>query len=259
MENQDDDTSIHVLPDSIEIGDFAVVNGCLRASVSMVPGARKAGKEYRRSEALDLFVETYGDEIGVDRVLTYSARTVISGLNGTSGQMNMITLGIDLASRPEKTAACRLNWQKNEATVELLDLDITDEILLKLARTVRKAGGKVGIDAPFGWPEAFVRAVTAHHSQQAWSPALWNDALREDLRLRKTDVLVWPMIRKQPQSVSTSWIGVPALRMATLMVKLSEEGYQVDRTGAGVFVEVYPAAALRRWGIFTICGSPSKL
>src|ERR1039458_3692442 len=106
----------------------------------------------------------------------------------------MITLGIDLASKAKNTAACRLNWQGNGATDVSLDLNITDEILLELAITAEK----VGIDVPFGWPDTFVRAVTAHHLQQPWPPALTND-----LRLRKTDVLVWQATRKQPLSVST--------------------------------------------------------
>jgi predicted nuclease with RNAse H fold len=37
--------------------------------------------------------------------------------------------------------------------------------------------------------------------------------------------------------------------MAGLMVRLAQAGTSIDRTGAGRFVEVYPAAALRRWGI----------
>jgi hypothetical protein len=145
-----------------------------------------------------------------------------------------------LASKPKNTAACRLNWQGNEASDVSLGLNITDEILLELASTAEK----VGIDVPFGWPDPFVRAVTAHHLQQQWPPTLSND-----LRLRRTDVLVWRAIRKQPLSVSTDKIAIPALRMAALMVKLAEAGRPVDRTGEGLFVEVYPAAALRRWGI----------
>ncbi len=60
---------------------------------------------------------------------------------------------------------------------------------------------------------------------------------------------MWAAIGKQPLRVSTDKIGIPALRMAALMVRLAEMGTPVDRTGAGRFVEVYPAAALRRWGI----------
>lgn len=152
----------------------------------------------------------------------------------------VITIGIDLASQPENTAACSVKWQENEATVDVMALNITDEILLALAST----GDKVGVDVPFGWPEAFVAAVSAHHVQREWP-----QTQSCDLRLRRTDVFVWKAIGKQPLSVSTDKIGIPALRMASLMVKLAQAGTPIDRTGAGRFVEVYPAAALRRWGI----------
>jgi hypothetical protein len=152
----------------------------------------------------------------------------------------VITIGVDLAAQPEKTAACSVTWRPNEATVEFIALDITDEILLAIAST----GDKVGIDVPFGWPDTFVRAVSAHHMQQEYP-----DAQSHDLRLRRTDIFVWKAIGKQPLSVSTDKIGIPALRMASLMVKLASAGIPIDRTGGGRFVEVYPAAALRRWGI----------
>jgi hypothetical protein len=93
----------------------------------------------------------------------------------------------------------------------VMALNITDEILLSLAGT----GDKVGIDVPFGWPETFLRAVSAHHLQQEWP-----QAQSRDLRLRQTDVFVWKAIGKQPLSVSTDKIGIPALRMASLMVRL---------------------------------------
>jgi hypothetical protein len=112
--------------------------------------------------------------------------------------------------------------------------------LLDLASTA----DKVAIDVPFGWPAAFVLAVSAHHAQQAWP-----QAQSADLRLRQTDLVVWKAIGKQPLSVSTDKIGIPALRMAALMVRLAQAGGPIDRTGAGRFVEVYPAATLRRWGI----------
>jgi len=153
---------------------------------------------------------------------------------------NVITIGIDLASQPRNTAACSLCWHANEATVKLIDLNITDEKLLALAST----GDKVGIDVPFGWPEEFVNAVSAHQGQREWP-----QAQSCNLRLRQTDAFVWKAIGKQPLSVSTDKISIPALRMAALMVRLARSGTPIDRTGAGRFVEVYPAAALRRWGI----------
>jgi hypothetical protein len=45
-----------------------------------------------------------------------------------------------------------------------------------------------------------------------------------------------------PLSVSSDLIAVPALRAARLLT-----GIDFDRSGEGKLVEVYPAAALRRW------------
>jgi len=39
------------------------------------------------------------------------------------------------------------------------------------------------------------------------------------------------------------------MRCAGLLAQLAAEGGSVDRSGAGVVVEVYPAAALKHWGL----------
>jgi hypothetical protein len=44
---------------------------------------------------------------------------------------------------------------------------------------------KVGIDVPFGWPDAFVAAVAEHHDLGSWPP---HDALA--LRIFKTGAVV---------------------------------------------------------------------
>jgi hypothetical protein len=154
----------------------------------------------------------------------------------------MITLGVDLASQPQKTAACVVNWRRDEAIVETLETGVSDDRLLDLA----SGADKVGVDVPFGWPEAFVKAVTAHHAQQAWILAP-GDHLR--LRLRRTDIFVHRKTGKWPLSVSTDKIAIPALRAVSLMCRLAASGSLVDRIGSGKFVEVYPAAALMRWNV----------
>jgi hypothetical protein len=60
------------------------------------------------------------------------------------------------------------------------------------------------------------------------------------------------MQTRRPVSVSTDRLGVTAMRCAHLLHRWSN-GQHIDRTGPGRFVEVYPAAALVRWGL-----SPSK-
>src|SRR3546814_13209891 len=54
----------------------------------------------------------------------------------------------------------------------------------------------------------------------------------------------------QPLSVSSDLSGVAAMRGARIQHLLEKAGVAVDRSGTnGRLVEVYPAAALRRWGL----------
>ena len=152
----------------------------------------------------------------------------------------MITLGIDLASRPEHTAACAIEWTGARARVVDIACDQDDEALVK-----RIAGAdKAGLDVPFGWPQAFVEAVARFHAGGDWP-----EATLTALRFRETDRVVAARTGRWPLSVSTDLIGVPAFRAARLFTRLAGTGVAVDRAGGGRLVEVYPAAALRLWGL----------
>jgi uncharacterized protein DUF429 len=156
----------------------------------------------------------------------------------------VITLGIDLASQPKGTAACAIEWAAGRARVVDVACGQDDDTLLK-----RIAGAdKVGVDVPFGWPEAFVDGVARFHAGGAWP-----DASVVALRYRETDRVVAARTGRWPLSVSTDLIGVPTFRAARLLARLAEDGVSVDRAGAGKLVETYPAAALRVWG-FTSTG-----
>jgi hypothetical protein len=102
---------------------------------------------------------------------------------------------------------------------------------------------KVGIDAPFGWPVEFVDAVHDYTTTGRWP-----DADSNRLLLRETDMHVKLITGQQPLSVTTDRIAYCAMRCARLLACFSETG-EADRSGAGRFVEVYPAAALRQWGL----------
>jgi predicted nuclease with RNAse H fold len=151
----------------------------------------------------------------------------------------MITLGIDLASQPRSTAACALEWRDGRARVLDVAGGLDDEALVG-----RIAGAdKVGIDVPFGWPDAFVDAVARFHAGDGWTAASLTA-----LRFRQTDRVVAARTGRWPLSVSTDLIGVPTFRAARLLGRLAAEGLAVDRAGGGRVVETYPAAALRLWG-----------
>jgi Protein of unknown function (DUF429) len=149
----------------------------------------------------------------------------------------VITTGIDFASQPPKTAACRICWADDKAEVrDLIPGGVDDEAILALL----SASDKVGLDVPLGWPAAFIAATSSHSEGRPWP-----GGSIVDLRFRETDRYVAIETKRWPLSVSSDLIAVPAFRAAALASQVS---FTVDRSGAGRIVEVYPAAALRRWG-----------
>ncbi len=147
----------------------------------------------------------------------------------------MLTLGIDLASMPKDTAACLVRWEHGRATVEAPRLGCTDADLDAL---IREADVN-GIDAPFGWPDAF-RAAVAN-----WTATTWTEdaPLRESLRLRLTDRRIHEQLKLMPLSASTDRIALPAMRAMALLRRHDV----TDRGGDGRFFEVYPAGSLKVW------------
>ncbi len=155
------------------------------------------------------------------------------------------SLGIDLASQNKKTAACVIEWSAGAARARRPLLGAgqpRDEIgwLVEAAY----AATSVGIDAPFGWPNPLVQAVSAWHTGDAWA----NHA-PDDLRFRATDKQVIETTKVRPLSVSSDRIAVVAWRCARILSELRREDGTIDRAGRGSVFEVYPAAALRCWGL----------
>ena len=172
------------------------------------------------------------------------AALVLGWWDGQDGPTIMRTLGIDLAASPANTAGCLIDW--TERTAVLLERPVDDEAIVRTAGTVELTG----IDVPFGWPDAFVAAVAAHHAGRGWPPVDTDPpADRVPLRFRVTDLDL--MSRgDRPLSVSTERIGVAAMRGARILALLSQEGLPIDRSGtSGSVAEVYPAGALRAWGL----------
>ena len=156
----------------------------------------------------------------------------------------MVTLGVDLASQAKRTAVCLIRWDGESADVDCLRTDVTDSDLLELFGRPSQGPDKIAIDAPFGWPENFVRAIHAYSSSTVWSSV--DDS---HLRLRRTDRVVREKKRLVPLSVSADWIAMTAMRAARLLARVAGDGEAIDRSGGGRFVEAYPAAALMTWGL----------
>ncbi len=158
----------------------------------------------------------------------------------------MRSLGIDLAAEPPDTAACEITWLTDGARGCLYTDRLDDDQLLALI----EPADKVGIDCPFGWPEPFVNAVAAHAHGVAWpGRGQLGMSHRRSLRYRLTDEVVHQQVGIWPLSVSTDRIGVTAMRCAALLDALAAAGHPVDRVGGSQVLEVYPAAALKHWGL----------
>ena len=147
----------------------------------------------------------------------------------------MITVGIDLSSSREGTAASVIEWKESKVVVHVPELRCDDD---QLDHLIDRAD-VVGIDAPFGWPKAFVEAVAG------WSEISWSSENRKRLRFRATDLFVRDTLGIWPLSVSTDRIALPAMRANALLTRYRVE----DRSGDAKFYEVYPAATLKSWGL----------
>lgn len=153
------------------------------------------------------------------------------------------TLGIDLASQAKETGVCAIDWATTPGVIsDLGTRALDDERLLELVTD--PAVSKVGIDAPFAWPVAFVDAVSTYRDHGTWLPLL-----HEDVRFRLTEREAERVTGQKPLSVATSDLAWPTMRLAHLFTELAASQGPLDRTGGGRVAEIYPAAALRRWGV----------
>lgn len=157
----------------------------------------------------------------------------------------MLTVGIDFAAQPANTAIACIVWEPGRAIVQSLTKPADDATILH-----RIDGAEaVGIDVPFGWPDAFVRFVTQHQADAQSIADRDADAWRRDLAYRLTDRMVAQQLRKQPLSVATDRIGLAAMRASSLLAAIRDAGEPVDRAGGTRITEVYPAGALKAWGL----------
>ena len=162
----------------------------------------------------------------------------------------MHTLGIDLASQTTKTAMCEIEWRPDSAYVLNVACNVADDDILTRATAIREAARAtgdrwaIGIDAPFGWPAPFIDFINRAPGNGAPLPA-WDSARRKELTYRLTDLEVIDRIGLYPLAVAADRIALPAMRCAGLLDGLGVR----DRSGTDCVFEVYPAAALKAWGL----------
>jgi predicted nuclease with RNAse H fold len=152
------------------------------------------------------------------------------------------TLGVDLAAAASNTAACVLEWDDGRARIaSIVAGGVADDDVVRLAKTAHVTA----IDAPFGWPEPFTTAVAGYASGRPWP-----SVRPEGLWLRRTDQRAVSVAGgRAPLSVSSDRIARPAERAARLLTLLGSNGRAAARDGSDNVIEVYPAGALRCWGI----------
>ena len=157
-----------------------------------------------------------------------------------------VSVRSDTRNRPRLPAApyrcVRSRVGARTATVAGFYTKLADSDLLEFLED--ESITKVGIDAPFGWPLEFVEALGIYSEKGEW-PA----TEARLLTLRATDRWVRELTGRDPLSVSTDKISFTAMRCARLLTEYGQRWEPVDRSGAGRIVEVYPAAALRQWGL----------
>jgi hypothetical protein len=148
------------------------------------------------------------------------------------------TVGVDLAAQAAHTAVATVEWDAGAARLVDVDIPADDDAVLWQAAQA----DKVGIDCPLGWPEPFVEFLCAHRAVASENVPAWRS-----LAYRRTDEHVRTATGLTPLSVATDRIGLTAMRAARLQGRLAKCGHDVRRDGAGLIVEVYPAAGLRLW------------
>ncbi len=160
----------------------------------------------------------------------------------------MRVAGVDLAAEAAGTALAVLSAGGGAVALESLSLGVDDETIVRATREVEL----IGIDCAFGWPRDFVDFVVRHSAGGELGDTATGDlAWRRRLAYRETDRFVTERTGARPLSVATDRLGMTALRCAVLLQRLAADGRAVDRSGQNesAVVEVYPAMALRVWGL----------
>jgi Protein of unknown function (DUF429) len=162
-----------------------------------------------------------------------------------SGGAEFRTAGLDLASQDNRTAMAEIRWGAGGAVIASVRLGVGNDAIVEAAERV----AMVGVDCPLGWPTPFVDLLIAARANEVPPDAAQDNAAKQALVFRRTDVVVHELTGRWPLSVAADRIAYPAMRCAGLLARLREAGHPVRRSGiASLVAEVYPAAALRPTG-----------
>ncbi|MGQ0467157.1 MAG: DUF429 domain-containing protein [Sporichthyaceae bacterium] len=151
------------------------------------------------------------------------------------------TVGIDLAASAKNTALSTITWDGAGARVDRVVVGVDDRTAIE----AMNSPATVGIDCPFGWPRKFVELM-ASHAAGSTAPMPMPEGYKREYVLRETDRWIHREYGVTPLSVAADLIAHAAIRLAGLFTHLDVE---VARDGSGRIAEVYPALAMRVWGL----------
>ncbi len=158
------------------------------------------------------------------------------------------TVGVDLAAQDKKTGLAVLAWRRGAVMVEHVQVRVGDDEIRR--RCIDSA--MLGLDCPLGWPAPFTDLLLAQRRGDVDPLVGRNIDARRALAFRRTDFHVHRQTGRWPLSVSADLIGYPAMRAAGLLADWELSGKPLHRSGIDSTVaEVYPAAALSRWGLIS--------
>jgi hypothetical protein len=162
-------------------------------------------------------------------------------------ECSMRTVGVDLSATKARTACVSIEWGGGEALVAEPALQVGRvELVRRLA-----LGDWIGVDAPFGWPNAMVQAIHGYSSAEG----VWSELDKDSFRFRCTDHHIHDMVLAEtgqkhwPMSVASDRLALTAWRAAQLREDgFKGSGMRFALSGADRVLEVHPPAALLLWG-----------
>ena len=161
----------------------------------------------------------------------------------------MRTVGVDLSADARGTGIATIDWPDGGGRPQVTGVQVGADDKAVLAAI--RGADRVAIDCPLGWPDPFVDLLVSHRVGRAPAPVGHSGIeWRRTLSRRATDLHVAATVPGAvPLAVAADRIAAVAMRCAGLQAALADAGRPVDRAGSGLLVEVYPAAALRVWGL----------
>lgn len=151
----------------------------------------------------------------------------------------MRTVGVDLSAEARGTGTAVIDWDTGDGRLNEVRVGADDAAVLAALDNADRAA----IDCPLGWPEPFVDFLIAHRAGRTPAPTGQSGLeWRRELSRRATDRQVAETVPGcVPLAVRADRIAAVAMRAAGLLATLAHAGRPVDRSGAGLLVEVYPA------------------